>query len=87
MSRIIPLQCQAPIDFEFQLTYLQPHPAFVVDPMAGIVPANGEVDITVTFSPTEFSTARMKLQLVISQFNSKPLVCTFTGSSEPGLAK
>ncbi|XP_023930131.1 cilia- and flagella-associated protein 221-like [Lingula anatina] len=85
-SKTIPLKCDAPIDFEFQLSFLQPHPTFTVEPMSGMVPANGEVEITVTFAPTEFLTAHMKLQLVISQFNSKPLVCTFTGTSKPGLA-
>ena len=76
----------------------------------GIVPANGGVEIIVTFAPTEFSTAIMMLQvrmkgieasclaqlslslsfsfspqLEVSQFNSKPLVATFTGTSIPGL--
>ncbi|XP_077978067.1 cilia- and flagella-associated protein 221-like [Glandiceps talaboti] len=86
-SKVIPLRCNAPIDFEFQLTYLQPHPAFTVHPLSGIVPASGEVSIAVSFSPTDFSTAHMKLQLNISQFNSKPLVCSFSGVSEPGLAR
>ena len=52
-----------------------------------MVPANGSVQITVSFSPSAFTTCHMKLQLVISQFNAKPLVCTFTGTSAPGLAK
>ena len=26
-------------------------------------------------------------QLMVSQFNMSPLVCSFTGTSEPGLAK
>ncbi|CAH1789213.1 unnamed protein product [Owenia fusiformis] len=86
-SRIIPLKCHAPIDFEFQLSFQQQHPAFIVEPMSGTVPANGEIDIVVTFAPSEFVTAQMKLQLSISQFNSKPLVCTFTGTSSPGLAR
>ncbi len=55
--------------------------------LTGVVPANGQVDITVTFAPVEFSTAHMKLQLLISQFNAKPMVCAITGSSAPGLAK
>ncbi|KAK2149919.1 hypothetical protein LSH36_431g01010 [Paralvinella palmiformis] len=86
-SRVLPLRCQAPIDFEFQLTYIQPNPAFKVEPMGGIVPANGEVDVVVTFTPSEFSTAVMKIQLIISQFNTKPLICTVSGSSVPGLSK
>lgn len=54
---------------------------------SGIVPANGEVDVVVTFTPSEFSTAVMKIQLIISQFNTKPLICTVSGSSVPGLSK
>ena len=34
-TRIIPLRCMAPIDFEFQIQMLQPHPAFTVDPLIG----------------------------------------------------
>ena len=53
----------------------------------GIVPANSEVEISITYSPTEFNTAFMKLQLMISQFNATPLVCSVTGYSSPGLAR
>ncbi|XP_060576420.1 cilia- and flagella-associated protein 221-like [Ruditapes philippinarum] len=87
MTKVFPLRCEAPIDFEFQLTYLQPHQAFTVNPMSGIIPANGETEVAVTFCPIEFHTAYMRIQLVISQFNSNPIVCTFTGTSVPGLLK
>lgn len=85
MTKAFPLRCEAPIDFEYQLTYLQPHQAFSIHPMSGIIPANGETEISVTFCPIEFHTAYMRVQLVISQFNSSPIVCTFTGTSVPGL--
>ncbi|WAQ94714.1 PCDP1-like protein [Mya arenaria] len=84
---VFPLRCEAPIDFEYQITYLQPHQAFSVHPISGIIPANGETEVSVTFSPIEFHTAYMRVQLVISQFNSTPIVCTFTGTSTPGLLK
>ncbi|XP_064613685.1 cilia- and flagella-associated protein 221-like isoform X2 [Liolophura sinensis] len=86
-TKSIPLRCEAPTDFEFELSIAQPHPAFTVEPMSGIVPACGETQIKVTFAPTEFLTAHMKLLLIISQFNTKPLLCTFTGTSAPGLLK
>jgi len=35
MTKVFPLRCEAPIDFEYQLTYLQPHQAFTVYPMSG----------------------------------------------------
>jgi len=54
---------------------------------SGIIPFNRDAVISVTFSPTEFCTATMTIQLIISQFNSKPIVCSFYGSSVPGLAR
>ncbi|EDO48935.1 predicted protein, partial [Nematostella vectensis] len=86
-TKMIPLRCEAPVDFEFQLTVLQPNPAFRVSPLTGVIPGGEMVKIQVTFTPIDYSTAIMKLQLLISQFNAEPLVCTFTGTSEPGLAK
>ncbi|GFO40892.1 cilia- and flagella-associated protein 221-like [Plakobranchus ocellatus] len=87
LSKAFPLKCMAPIDFEFSFKYIQPHPAFLIEPLSGIVPANGQVEITVIFAPFEFQTASMKVELTISQFNSRGIVCTFTGSSRPGLLK
>ena len=56
-------------------------------PAAGIIPANEETEVAVTFAPVEFQTAYMRIQLVISQYNSQPIICTFTGTSTPGLLK
>lgn len=52
----------------------------------GVIPANGKVEVTVTFRPFKYDTSQVTLQVVISQFNSKPYVCTLSGSSSPHLA-
>ncbi|XP_056586967.1 cilia- and flagella-associated protein 221 [Triplophysa dalaica] len=85
ISHVIPLKCSCPIDFEFQVHCLQPHEAFTVRPLSGIIPANGKTELRVTFTPVRYCTADITLQLVISQFNSKPVVWTVTGSSSPYL--
>ncbi|XP_078408496.1 cilia- and flagella-associated protein 221 isoform X2 [Cetorhinus maximus] len=77
----IPLCCSCPVDFEFQLNFLQTHHAFTIQPTAGIIPAEGQVDIVVTYTPSDRATAQIKVQLLISQFNSKPCICTITGTS------
>ncbi|GLD68476.1 cilia- and flagella-associated protein 221 isoform X1 [Lates japonicus] len=83
VSHAIPLRCSCPIDFEFQVYIIQPHEAFSIHPLTGVIPANGEVKLTVTFSPIQYETSQVTIQLVISQFNTKPYLCTITGSSAP----
>ncbi|XP_041822424.1 cilia- and flagella-associated protein 221 [Chelmon rostratus] len=86
VRRAIPLSCSCPIDFEFQVYVIQPHEAFSIHPLTGVIPANGEVKIIVTFSPLRYETSQVTIQLIVSQFNTKPYLCTITGSSAPHLA-
>ncbi|XP_040888487.1 cilia- and flagella-associated protein 221 [Toxotes jaculatrix] len=87
VSHAIPLRCSCPIDFEFQVHIIQPHEAFSIHPLTGVIPANGEVELMVTFSPFQYETSQATIQLVISQFNTKPYLCTITGSCAPALSE
>lgn len=85
LTRTFTIRSTAPIQFEYLIEILQTSPAFSIDPLQGIIPFATDTNINVTFSPKEFCTAVMTFQLVVSQFNSKPIVCSFYGSSLPGL--
>lgn len=54
--------------------------------LPGVIPSDGEVQITVTFTPVEYETSQVTMQVVVSQFNTKPYLCTITGGSAPQLA-
>ncbi|CAN2389069.1 motile cilium assembly [Pristimantis euphronides] len=82
---VLPLRCSCPVDFAFRITCSQPHRDFGISPTSGIIPGGGLVEVTVTYRPSSFGTAQIKLELLISEFNAKPLLCVFTGTCFPHL--
>ena len=53
----------------------------------GYVPGGSKIDLKISFTPVEYCTAQMQFQLMVSQFNGKPLSCSVTGTCMPGLGK
>ena len=83
-SRVVKLRSSIPVQFEFRVEILQPLPEVTVEPLEGIIPPNGgSATITVHFLPARLSTYSAQIRVYLSQFNSKPVVCTVTGSGLP----
>lgn len=83
MSKIVPLKCQVPIEFEFELKIAKPNTFFEVYPLQGVVPANGQVDITFNFHPLRLCSAFMDVEVNISQFGFEPFTCSLSGAGQP----
>ncbi|XP_047136049.1 cilia- and flagella-associated protein 221 isoform X1 [Hydra vulgaris] len=82
----VPLQNNTPVSFDFQIVFIEKNAFFNASPLEGVLPGNSCINITLKYSPLEFCTSVSKLQILISQFNSKPHSCTLIGSCQPGLA-
>lgn len=86
-SKVIPLSCKIPIQFEFEITVVEAHPDLTITPLSGIIPADGSSEIVATFAPMKHRTARAELQFHVAQFNSEPALVTVLGSCFPESAK
>merc|ERR1712070_1137919 len=82
-TKVVPLRCQVPIQFEFELKIAKPNAFFEVSPTQGVIPANGQVDITFNFHPLRLHTATMEIEVNISQFGFEPFLCVLTGVGQP----
>eukprot|EP00047_Mylnosiga_fluctuans_P006156 m.245203 g.245203 ORF g.245203 m.245203 type:complete len:884 (+) comp14627_c0_seq1:44-2695(+) len=78
------IKCDVPIEFEYKIKVISSHPAIAIAPLAGTIPARGHASISVTYTPSDYTTASAIFELLLSQYNSKPVRCTVLGSCTPG---
>lgn len=86
-TKVFKLECKVPIQFEYELTVIKPHPDIEVFPVKGYVPANSHAPITIKFNPVTLASAECQIEVNVSQFNFKPIVCTITGFAFAGLVR
>lgn len=84
-SRLVELRCDVPIAFEYALTVTRPHPDVSVSPLSGLIPANGSVQIVVTYTPIKVASASAALELSLSQFNFAPVTCEIVATAAAGI--
>lgn len=51
----------------------------------GIIPADEQIDLVVTYTPTNRAMAQIEVQLIVSEFNTKPYKCIIVGNYSPGV--
>ncbi|CAN0008939.1 unnamed protein product [Ectocarpus sp. 6 AP-2014] len=87
VRRVVKMVCKVPIQFEFEIEVTKSHPHFKIDPLRGMVPANGAVEVHIEHTPVSASSGEMHLLVSVSQFNFTPIVCVVTGAGRPGVVR
>lgn len=88
-QKTVRLSCKVPIAFEFELRLSTESAAFEVYPRSGEIPANGEVEICVSYTPRRLHTNTMTMQVFTGEFggNTRPSVCQVRGTGFPSVAR
>ena len=79
------LRCSVPVDFSYELEVVKPHPYFRIEPQSGIIPANGQVVITVSFMPITLGSCFLSLRLHVGQYGWIPMDCDISAKAVSGL--
>ena len=88
-TKTVRLSCKVPIAFEFELRLSTESKAFEVYPRSGEIPANGEVEIVVSYTPRRLHTNTMTIEVFTGEFggNARPSVCQVRGTGFPSVAR
>ncbi|EGR31074.1 hypothetical protein IMG5_117990 [Ichthyophthirius multifiliis] len=76
------LECKIPINFEFEFEFLKENTEMFIQPMKGIIPAQGKIEINLIYKPSSNTTAISEVELKISQFDFEPLKIKLLGSGK-----
>lgn len=87
--KTVRLACKVPIAFEFELRLSSENKAFEVYPRSGEIPANGDVEITIKFTPRRQHTSTLDIEVFTGEFggNTRPRVCNVRGIGFPSVAR
>ncbi|CAD8145233.1 unnamed protein product [Paramecium pentaurelia] len=75
-----PIQSKVPLNFEFEFNITKDCQDIKIEPIKGIVPGKGGIDISITYSPQVNVTEVMEVELKIAQFDFEPLCIKIMGS-------
>ena len=84
-TKVVTLHCSIPVDFSFDLEVVKPHPYYKVEPVSGIIPANGSIDINITFTPITLGSCVLMMLLHVGQYGWIPMECEVSAQAVSGL--
>ena len=79
--KALPLRSAVPVEFEFAVQMLASAPDVTVEPLSGVVPANGECSIVLRYTPSRFATAAARFRLSLSSLAFEPIEVEVVGSA------
>ena len=82
ISKIIPLKCEVPIAFEYEIKVNKEHKDITIYPLKGVIPASGVMEVHVEFAPQSFGTKTAEISVSLEQFNFHPIICQIQGYSQ-----
>lgn len=77
----IEIECNAPVNFEYEVQWTTPHPDIRIEPLFGDIKGMNKTFIDVIYNPTSFSTANAEAHFRTTEFGSEPWLCKITGSA------
>jgi hypothetical protein len=79
-SKSLELNCEVPVDFEYEIVIKKPHNDIAIDPIKGEIKGNSKQIISITYAPSLASTAVCEFELHLSEFDFQPVQCRISGS-------
>lgn len=80
------MESNCPVDFEYQIDVVKPHPEIHISPLMGDFPGLQTTSIDFTYNPRTNSTAECEIEIKTSEFDSQPKRIRIVGNAAPPMA-
>lgn len=81
--KFLELKSDVPVAFEYRVRVLENDPQLKLMSFEGVVPENGQLRLQVTYQPTRLGTARLRLEVEVSELESEPRIVDILGNAVP----
>ena len=78
------MESNCPVDFEYQIEVVKPHPEIHVSPLMGDFLGLQTTSIDFSYSPRTNATAECEIEIRTTEFDSQPKLIRIVGNAAPG---